>query len=296
LIVAAIAPIPGKAGTASPGRSHNLALRIGSALVLAPLALAAAYYDDWPFALFWTLAAVAVLWEWIALVAGAGYRLMFYSGAGAIAVSALVDERGRPITAILVIGLGALAVAIFAPRGKRLWIVAGVGYAGTLLLAPMLLRHDQSQGFAGLGNGFIALLFLFAVVWVTDVLGYFGGRALGGRKLAPAISPGKTWSGAIVGAIGAMAVTAAGAHILGDFKIYVVAALALVLSAAAQLGDLLESRIKRQFGAKDAGHFIPGHGGVMDRLDGFWAAALVACLIGVARGGLEAPARGLLGW
>ena len=210
--MAAIAPTPGKAGTASPGRSHNLALRIGSALVLAPLALAAAYYDDWPFALFWTLAAVAVLWEWIALVAGAGYRLMFYSGAGAIAVSALVDERGRPVTAILVIGLGALAVAIFAPRGKRLWIVGGVGYAGTLLLAPMLLRHDQSQGFGGLGNGFIALLFLFAVVWATDVLGYFGGRAFGGRKLAPAISPGKTWSGAVVGTIGAMAVTAAGAH------------------------------------------------------------------------------------
>ncbi len=89
------------------------------------------------------------------------------------------------------IGLGALAVAIFAPRGKRLWIVGGVGYAGALLLAPMLLRHDQSQGFGGLGNGFIALLFLFAVVWTTDVLGYFGGRALGGRKLAPAISPKK---------------------------------------------------------------------------------------------------------
>jgi len=119
---------------------------------------------------------------------------------------------------------------------------------------------------------------------------------LGGRKLAPAISPGKTWSGAVVGTIGAMAVTTAGAHVLGDVKLHVVAALALVLSVAAQLGDLLESRIKRQFGAKDAGHFIPGHGGVMDRLDGFWAAALVACLIGIARGGLETPARGLLGW
>lgn len=294
--MAIIAPIPGKAGTAAPARSHNLALRVGSALVLAPLALAAAYYGGWPFALFWMLAAVAVLWEWIVLVAGPGYRLMFYSGAGALAVSALVDERGRPIAAMMVIGLGALAAAIFAPRGKRLWIVGGIGYAGALLLAPMQLRHDQSAGFGGLSYGFLALLFLFAVVWTTDVLGYFGGRAFGGRKLAPAISPGKTWSGAVVGTIGAMAVTAAGAHYLGDFKIYAVAALALVLSVAAQCGDLLESRIKRQFGAKDAGHFIPGHGGVMDRLDGFWAAALVGCVIGVAHGGFEAAARGLLGW
>ena len=280
---------PGDTGTAAPAREHNLVLRILSSAVLAPVAIWAAYAGSWPFALFWTLAAAAVLWEWAALVAGAGNRLMFFSGAIAIAVSALVADRNRPIAALMMIGLGALAATIFAPRDKRLWIVGGVGYAGALLLAPMLLRHDQDEGFH-------AIVFLFAVVWTTDVLGYFAGRAIGGPKLAPAISPKKTWSGAVAGALGAMVITALAAQYLGDFNIFAVAVLALVLSAIAQLGDLLESRIKRVFDVKDASYLIPGHGGVMDRLDGFWAAALAACLIGVARGGFADAARGLLVW
>ncbi|MBI4366125.1 MAG: phosphatidate cytidylyltransferase [Deltaproteobacteria bacterium] len=267
----------------------NLVLRIVSAAVLGPIAIVAAYFGGWPFALFWSAAAIAVLWEWTTLVAGPSHRLMFSSCASALAVSALVAWRGRPIVAILLVGLGALAALIFAPHGRRLWITAGIGYAGALLLAPMLLRDDPA-------DGFLAIMLLFAIVWTTDILGYFAGRAFGGPKLMPAISPKKTWSGALAGTVGAMIVAVLVAKAFGTFNGTAIALVALLLSVVAQLGDLLESWVKRQFGAKDASQLIPGHGGVMDRLDGFWAAALVGCLIGLARGGFDAPARGLLVW
>jgi phosphatidate cytidylyltransferase len=273
----------------APVTSSNLALRILSAVVLAPLALLAAYLGGWPFAVFWAAAALAVLWEWMTLVVGPTHRLMLSSCGSAIAVAALVEWRGRPITAILLVGMGALAALIFAPHGKRLWITAGIGYAGALLLAPMLLRADDA-------DGFLALVLLFAVVWTTDVLGYFAGRAFGGPKLMPAISPKKTWSGAIAGALGAMIVAVTVARAFGPFGTTSIALIALLLSVVAQLGDLLESWVKRQFGVKDASQLIPGHGGVMDRLDGFWAAALVACLIGLLRGGFDGAATGLLVW
>jgi phosphatidate cytidylyltransferase len=280
---------PGEAGGHAPGAASNLVLRIVSAMVLAPLALWTAYLGGWPFALFWGVAAVAVLWEWIALVAGSGHKLMFSSCGSAIAVSALVAWRHHPITAILLVGLGALAAAIFAPSERRVWITAGIGYAGLMLLGPMLLRADQHYGM-------LAIMLLFAIVWTTDVLGYFAGRAFGGPKLCPAISPKKTWSGAIAGALGAMAVAVAVARFFGSFDWIALALVALLLSVLAQLGDLLESSVKRRFGAKDASHLIPGHGGVMDRLDGFWAAALAGCLIGMLRGGFDDAARGLLIW
>jgi phosphatidate cytidylyltransferase len=269
--------------------ANNLALRIASAAVLVPLALLTAYLGEWPFALFWGIAAIAVLWEWTTLVAGRNHRMMFSSCASAIAVAALVAWLSRPITAIMLIGLGVLAALIFAPRERRLWIAAGIGYAGTMLLAPMLLRADAV-------DGFFAMALLFAVVWTTDVLGYFAGRTFGGPKLVPAISPKKTWSGAIAGVLGAVFVAVLIAGFFGSFDKAVIAIIALLLSVVAQLGDLLESWVKRQFGAKDASHLIPGHGGVMDRLDGFWAAALVGCLIGLLRGGFEGSARGLLVW
>jgi len=231
---------PGDPGKRAPVSASNLALRIVSAAVLAPLAVIAAYLGGWPFALFWGLAAIAVLWEWTALVTGPG------------------------------------------------WIVAGIGYASVLLAAPMVLRADGEFGF-------LAILNLFAIVWTTDILGYFAGRAFGGPKLLPAVSPKKTWSGAIAGTLGAMMVAVL---IAFSFRINMpaIAMLALLLSVMAQLGDLLESWVKRKFGAKDASHLIPGHGGVMDRLDGFWAAALAGCVIGLLRGGLDGAARGLLIW
>jgi len=137
---------------------------------------------------------------------------------------------------------------------------------------------------------------LFAIVWTTDVLGYFAGRALGGPKLLPAVSPKKTWSGAIAGTLGAMIVAVLVVEYFGLFNRAAIAIIALLLSVVAQLGDIFESWIKRQFGAKDASQLIPGHGGVMDRLDGFWAAALIGCLIGLLRGGFDGAARGLLVW
>lgn len=284
-------PVSGPAAAGKPvaAGDSNLMLRIVSAAVLAPIAIIAAYLGGWPFAVFWCLAAIAVLWEWITLVAGPGHRLMLSSCASAIAVSALMAERGRPVAAIMLVGLGALAAAVFAADGKRLWITCGIGYAGALLLAPMLLRADDSYGL-------VAIILLFAIVWTTDICGYFAGRAFGGPKLLPAISPKKTWSGAIAGTLGAMIVAVLAAAWVGSFNMLAIAGIALLLSVVSQLGDLLESWVKRQFGAKDASHIIPGHGGVMDRLDGFWAAALVGCAIGLLRGGFDDPARGLLVW
>jgi phosphatidate cytidylyltransferase len=257
--------------------------------VLAPLALLTAYLGGWPFALFWGAAALAVLWEWITLVVGPTYRLMFSLCGGALAIAGFLAWLGRPTAALLIVGLGALAAAIFAPSDRRLWVTIGIGYAGALLLAPIFLRTDETFGF-------LVIVLLFAIVWSTDILGYFAGRAFGGPKLLPAVSPKKTWSGAIAGTVGAMIVALLVADQFGSFNRLAILAIALILSVLAQIGDLFESWVKRQFGAKDSSQLIPGHGGVMDRLDGFWAAAVAGCLIGLLRGGFDGPARGLLLW
>jgi hypothetical protein len=174
--------------------ASNLALRVLSAVVLAPLALFTAYLGDWPFALFWGAAALAVLWEWITLIVGPTYRVMFSSCGGALTIAGFLAWFGRPVAALLMVGLGALAATIFAPPDRRLWVTIGIGYAGALLLAPIILRADETYGFA-------VIVLLFAIVWTTDIIGYFAGRAFGGPKLLPAVSPKKTWSGAIAGTV-----------------------------------------------------------------------------------------------
>jgi phosphatidate cytidylyltransferase len=110
------------------------------------------------------------------------------------------------------------------------------------------------------------------------------------------VSPKKTWSGALAGAAAAVLAGVAVARTAGLAGLVPVAVIALLLSVVAQAGDLFESALKRRFGAKDSSHLIPGHGGLMDRLDGFVTAALLAALIGLARGGFESPGRGLLVW
>ena len=231
----------------------NLALRVISSAVLAPLAILVAWLGGATFVALSTIAASIVLWEWAGLVKAQGLA------------------RGQ-------------GAAWFGA-----WMLAGLLYAGVLLLAPVALRRDAALGFA-------AIMFLFALVWATDIAAYFAGRAIGGPKLWRAVSPNKTWAGALGGAVGAVAAGLAVLQLMGLVLSPIHVLLALALSAAAQAGDLLESAIKRHFDAKDASQLIPGHGGLMDRLDGFLTAAAAAVMVGFARAGVCEPARGLLIW
>jgi phosphatidate cytidylyltransferase len=270
-------------------RGSELALRVCSALVLVPLAIGTAYVGGWPFAAFWGIAAIGVLWEWMSLVAVADRRSVLLTGGASIAIAlALVVARHQQ-AAMIVLAMGTLGAAALAPAERRTWVAAGIPYAGALGVAPVVLRSDAEYGF-------LAMIVLFAVVWTTDIVAYFVGRAVGGAKLMPQVSPKKTWSGALGGTIAAVAAAVIVAKTAALIGLFAIAMLAVVLSVFAQGGDLLESFLKRRFGAKDSSHLIPGHGGLMDRLDGFVTASIVAALIGLARGGFEAPGRGVLVW
>jgi phosphatidate cytidylyltransferase len=271
------------------GRRGELVLRVGSALVLAPLAIAAAYVGGWPFAGFWGIAAVAVLWEWATLVAPSDRQPVLFAGAASLVLAVLLAAADNVLPAVAILAMAMLAVAALAPDGRRLWVAGGIPYAGAIGLAPVLLRSND-------WDGFVAMLFVFAVVWTTDIAAFFAGRTIGGPKLLPRVSPKKTWSGAIGGLVAAIVVAMALAKATTVTAGFAIVVLAAVLSAAAQAGDLFESFLKRTFGSKDAGRLIPGHGGVMDRLDGFVSACVVAALIGLVRGGFESPGRGLLVW
>ncbi|HEY4919077.1 MAG TPA: phosphatidate cytidylyltransferase [Xanthobacteraceae bacterium] len=274
---------------AGEGAHPELVLRIVSAAVLAPLAVGIAWLGGWTFFAFWILAACRILWEWRKIIAdrAAAHIGLGECAIGAAGVAAMVGFGG---VAALIVLYGAVVEWLAArTRRGRFWVAAGIVYAGALPIACILLRADPRYGL-------VAMLLLFAITWATDICAYFVGRLVGGPKLWRRISPNKTWSGAIAGACGAVVAALAVAHAAGIANSLAASGLALLLSVASQAGDLFESAFKRRFGVKDASHVIPGHGGVMDRLDGFLAAAVLAAMIGVARGGMDAPARGLLLW
>jgi phosphatidate cytidylyltransferase len=268
--------------------TSELGKRIASGIVMAALAIGVVMLGGWPFALFWAAAALGVFWEWSTIVTG-GAAAVRAAGAAALIIAALAAGAGQLYAAVLVLAAAAAGVAGVCAPSRRLWGAAGIAYAGAVLIAPVALRRDPE-------SGLVVILFLFSVVWTTDILGYFIGRAIGGAKLAPYVSPKKTWSGACGGTLGALAAGLAIVYIADNAAPVPAACIALVLSIVSQAGDLFESAVKRRFGVKDASHVIPGHGGLMDRLDGFIAAASVAALIGLMRGGPDAAARGLLLW
>ena len=266
----------------------ELCLRVGSALVLVPLAVGSAYVGGPPFLAVWTLAAAVIFWEWTALVGEPRRAPILAAGAAAFSGAAVLFGLSSPGAALAVLALGAIVAAGLAGSERGVWILAGGVYAGAMLAAPAVLRSDAQLGRS-------AVFLIFGVVWTTDVMAYFVGHALGGPKLWPAVSPKKTWSGAVGGAAAATLV-GSGLSALAGLEVAALALVCAVLSLAAQAGDLLESALKRRFGAKNASELIPGHGGLMDRLDGFVAAAMVAAFLGLARGGFDAPAGGLLIW
>ena len=260
--------------------------RVVSALILAPLALAATFLGGVAFALFWLIAGFAVLYEVGSVVRLP--RLTAYLALGGFTLSAATAclLLGLPLYGFGILLLGTVLCA--AVSGQARWGAAGV-VCGALACLPIIaLRGDT-------GLGGLAVVFLFAVVWGTDVGAYFTGRAIGGPKLSPRLSPNKTWSGAVGGAVVG---TLAGSGLVmacGLAFSPVLVGIGILISVVSQCGDLSESAFKRAFGVKDTGAFIPGHGGVLDRLDGFMAAALLALLIGLFRV-VEMPASGLLLW
>jgi phosphatidate cytidylyltransferase len=284
------------AGPSGGGAARNLTLRTLSAVVLAPLVLLFTYVGGWLFLGLCAAAAAGILWEWIHLIADRGARRVLAIGCIALLAASLLTGAGQPGAAVSAIIAGAVLAGAVSSRslgtaagGGALWAAGGVLYAGIAFLSPALLRREPQWGF-------IALLFLFATVWATDILAFLCGRTVGGPLLWPRVSPKKTWAGAIGGLAGGIAAAVAVAYASGLRSVAAAGLMGLLLSILAQAGDLFESAVKRRFGAKDASQLIPGHGGLMDRLDGFLVAAVAALLIGIARQGIDAPASGFLLW
>ena len=273
---------------ASAGQgSRNLWTRIAAALVLAPLAIAAAYAGSWWWIAPVTLLAIGLFVEWLTVVGSAREKSVVAAGVVALAVAGLCLGFARVELALAALALGVAATALLSVRQRR-WTSAGFLYAGAAQMASVLVRFDTA-------TGFIALVFVLLIVWVTDIGGYFAGRGIGGAKLWPRVSPNKTWAGAI-GGFAASLVVALGFAALHLGRSWPLLMLAAVLSVVAQLGDLFESAVKRRFGVKDSSHIIPGHGGLMDRFDGYIAAIVLASIFGLLRGGVDGVGRGLMVW
>lgn len=279
----------GSLSGAEPARRRlgDLRTRVISALFLVIAVLALTGLGGWPFRLLAVAIALAIFHEWMAMrrrpipmpVMAAAWGLLALVLAGLLlGLSATWVFTGLAL-ALIVCGL----FTTFGGTGG--WPVAGLVYAAAPAVAISYLRDGDRAGLA-------VVLFLFAVVWATDILAYFVGRAVGGPKLAPSISPGKTWSGAIGGAIAGAAAGMLVAFFGGATRgVFVMGVVGCVLSVVSQVGDLFESAVKRRCGVKDSGTMIPGHGGVMDRVDGLVTAAFVFYLMGALISGVDTPAR-----
>lgn len=265
-------------------RWTDLRMRVLSAGLLGPAVLACVWFGGAPFLVLMLAATAGLSIEWARL---SGWRdgdwpTIALIGCTVIAVALAGLDQGR--TALVFLLAGVPLIAFLTGSERRLPLLLGLPYIGLGMVSLAWLRDDSDAGRAD-------LLFLMLLVWASDIGAYMTGRIVGGPRLAPAISPNKTWSGAVGGLI-----VAVGVALLVSFtvqpphSILRTILLAATLGIVAQAGDLFESAIKRQVGAKDSGHLIPGHGGLLDRLDALLAAAPVAALLALASG------RGVVLW
>jgi phosphatidate cytidylyltransferase len=275
-------------GSAPQRFGPDLWPRVAAAVAMGSVALAATWIGGFLFAAFWWLASIVVLWEWQRLVGGE--RLIVarvVAGAVALALAALSALHDSIAGVVAALILGAAAVGWIAGGRQGIWAAAGVLYAGALVASVGLLRVSPSFGMA-------SILWLFAVVWGADIAAYFAGRLIGGPRLWARVSPGKTWAGAIVGAF-------AGA-VLGLMlaawtnRLAALFWLGLATAIVSELGDLFESALKRRFGVKDSSGLIPGHGGLMDRLDAFTSASFFAAVVAILHPKGDYIASGLFQW
>ncbi|MFQ5533310.1 MAG: phosphatidate cytidylyltransferase [Sphingomonadales bacterium] len=250
---------------------NSLKPRAVSVAVFVPLTLIAVWLGGWIFVATLMVAAVVMTWEWNRLTAthwktvGAGFQVVALLGVLWLAHGGLTQ------VAFAVLVASAFVSGLLAHLGGRsaIWGFLALLYLGPALISLIWLRKNTVYGME-------AIIWLLVLIWLCDTGAYFAGKNLGGPKLAPAISPNKTWSGAIGGAIAGGLVGAGAAHIQGWGTIPIMGAMGVGLAAWAQFGDLMESAVKRRFGAKDSGTLLPGHGGLLDRLDSLLFAAPVA--------------------
>ncbi|MCF3935631.1 phosphatidate cytidylyltransferase [Acuticoccus sp. M5D2P5] len=268
---------------------RELRLRLLSAVILIPIVLFLTWYDEITFGVLVLVAGLLVLHEWMRMIGAGGLtvlRAVAFIGIGAVAVATLVQSVVFALGTLLLATIAAMAVASrhrfdIAVR----WVTVGMLYCGIAVIAPIELRKGD--------DGFGAVIFVLLIAWATDIFAFFVGRKIGGPRLWRRVSPSKTWSGALGGLVAGVLFGALVAAFLNvPLGIATILAAALI-AAAAEGGDLLESAAKRRFAIKDAGSLIPGHGGVMDRVDGVIAAVFVTVLLGSAVSG-ETPASGLL--
>jgi phosphatidate cytidylyltransferase len=265
---------------------RNLVMRVVAALVLAPAAILIAYLGGWIWAALATLASIGLYAEWLSIVGMAGRWQVAAPGIIALIMIGWWLGQAHFAALLVTLALGLLVVGVLAQR--RIWAAAGFLYAAAAQIAAILMRMDP-------GDGLSALMLILFVVWATDIGGYVAGRSIGGPKLWPRVSPNKTWAGAIGGFAASLLVASgfAAFKVAGTAPLLTLGAL---LSIAAQFGDLFESGVKRRFGVKDSGRIIPGHGGLLDRLDGFVAAIVLAAIFGLLRGGVDGVGHGLMVW
>jgi phosphatidate cytidylyltransferase len=248
--------------------------RILSAVILAPIAIAAVWMGSWAFVALAALAGGLLSWEWTRLCSGRFGLPGVLLAAMAVLVAVLGRQAPLGALAAIVVALFAVPLAVLPKRRLAVWMIAGVFYIGLPSLALVWLREQGRE----------TLFWLLFVVWATDIGAYAAGLTIGGPKLLPQVSPKKTWAG-LLGGILSAAVVGALTGLGIDVSPWGLAGVSGGLAIVAQGGDLAESWVKRHFGVKDSSAIIPGHGGVLDRLDGLLATAPVVALICLTFGG-----------
>jgi len=271
-------------GTAASAR--NLQERVVSGVVMVLVALALAYAGPIPFALLIVAVSLVMCWEWGHLVRATSADASFALHGAAVVAAIGLAMGGLPLLAFAVAVAGTLAMFAVSYTQRPALSAVGVSYVALPAAALVWLRHDEP-------NGFAAVIFLFLIVWTTDTMAFVFGRTIGGAKLCPSISPNKTWAGFFGGIVSSAVMAALFAALIPGASSLRLGLIGLALGVIAQMGDLAESALKRVLGVKDASHLIPGHGGVMDRMDGVVTVALAAAVFAVFWNG-TAPALTLL--
>jgi len=255
--------------------------RFVSAAVMLPLAAAAVWFGGWVFAALVGIAAGLMYWEWQGLC---GVRGRVAQGLAALCAVATLMRGWTGPGAAIAIGVCVGVTAGTAPREHRLFLLGGLAYIYLACISLAWLRGLEPDGME-------TVIWLGVVVVMTDTCAYLTGKTVGGPKLAPKISPKKTWAGLLGGMTGAAIGGASVASVFDSVEILALGLLGAAFAIIAQLGDLLVSKAKRAFGVKDSGNLIPGHGGVLDRLDGFLSSslALTVLVLLAGRSPLEWP-------